>query len=216
MDVLKLVPQVFFDLIARAVPGAFLLICLQASANKRMMPTLLALAAPNAKLQESALVWAIVVGSAVFATGHMMAPAVRFLESPPVATSVDIWARMVNKLLPFRTRHQRLPKERWEQYDWLRLERPETGALVVRIRAEYTMYGGFAVALLLTTAVLLARVLAENALSRGDRLELFLVASGALFLGVVMHKRQLDTYMTFGLSVQNFHKAAAERVGRQP
>ena len=100
--------------------------------------------------------------------------------------------------------------------DWLRLERPEAGALVVRIRAEYTMYGGFAVALPLTAAVLLTRVLAEDALSRGDRLELCLVASGVLFFGVVMHKRQLDTYKTFGLSVHNFHKAAAVPPRRHP
>jgi len=157
MDVLKLVPQVFFDLIARMIPGGALLLGLEVgSGNRDLVSSLLALAAPNAELQKSAIVWLVVMGSTVYALGHLMAPIVRLLEK----------------------RHETIPEHIWEHYDWLRLHRPEAGALVARIRAEYTMYGGFSVAFLLTAVLLLIRTLVQS-VGWAHRVYPLLAASGA-------------------------------------
>ncbi|WP_273457647.1 hypothetical protein, partial [Nevskia ramosa] len=39
--------------------------------------------------------------------------------------------------------------EPWRQYDWLRVHRPDAGALAAKIRAEYTMHFSLAAAFLL-------------------------------------------------------------------
>jgi hypothetical protein len=103
------------------------------------------------------------------------------------------------------------------QYDWLRLEKPEVGGLVARIRAEYTMYGGFAVALTLT--LLLRFVVVVNdwivfpdgmwryPLTRQGTTG-FLTAVAVAIATVMMLQRHRDTYRTFGRSVENFYLAA--------
>jgi hypothetical protein len=233
MDFLKLIPQVFFDVIGRIVPGAFCLVCLQATTESPIFAKVMCMVVPSQELRASSLVWILVVGASAYVTGHFMAPFVRYLERPPAQSSTPArptWLSQLSRvlratgeaILPFRRQVAVFDPKIWRQYDWLRLERPEVGGLVARIRAEYTMYGGFAVALIAMLIVAVAIAVHTWSMFPGDIWGYLRKADArsALMKAVVaglgaalMLRRHVDTYRTFGRSVENFYRASegAER-----
>jgi hypothetical protein len=54
-----------------------------------------------------------------FVLGHLIAP---------IGKTLGSWVRHPGFKAP------------WREYDWLRMHRPDAGALVAKIRAEYTMH----------------------------------------------------------------------------
>src|SRR4051812_23731171 len=83
MDGLKLIPQVFFDAIARVVPGAFCLVCLQAATRAPILQWIFQAVVPPGPLQTSSALWMLVVSVSSYVVGHLMSPAVKYIEWSP-------------------------------------------------------------------------------------------------------------------------------------
>jgi hypothetical protein len=169
------IPNAYFDLIARVVPGCFFLFVITRITGSRGISAIGDVFLPNAELKESAPAWLLVVVATGYVLGHFLSPIVRFLEEgPPHADSVrSKFKQRPRKLYyllpPFWRCYDALPagrKELQTRYNKLRCLNPSLAALAIRIRAEYTMYGGFAVALAVALVFACIRVL--QAMSQGS------------------------------------------------
>jgi hypothetical protein len=115
------IPLFFFDLIARVAPGLLLLFGLDHVSDRRVVPALLYVMLPNDKLRESPPAWLLVLAVTGYILGHLISPLVKQLDN--------------------------VSEKTWKDYDKLRAEYPSLIPIVMRIRAEYMMYGGFGVGL---------------------------------------------------------------------
>jgi hypothetical protein len=252
MDLLQRIPQIFFDVMARIVPGVCLLVLVQAVTERPIIRWMLEAVAPHPELQKSVVVLVLVLTTSAYVAGHLIGPIVQFMETPPdngkdktvtAKASTDAgeqtkpaskphkterppWvkrkAQMIHRavfvFLPFS--REKLLDNEWKQYDWLRLEVPDVGGLVARIRAEYKMYGGLAVVLLVMGASgVMGTIRDWSAQPRWTIDDVFIWSArghlmfvAAAVIGVpVMVKRHFYTYGTFGKSVRNFYEAAEGR-----
>src|SRR5215813_6122454 len=136
MDALKLVPQLFFDLIARVVPGVVLLVLFSLITPGMSWETTLNLAAGGKLDKGNAFAFSLFLPLALgYVLGHLIAPLGKLLGRATTAN------------------------EPWERYDYLRVHLPDIGALTAKIRAEYTMHFSLAAAFLLGTVGLIVRLL---------------------------------------------------------
>jgi hypothetical protein len=172
MDRFRLIPQVFFDLIANYIPGLALLVCLAFALPNQMDAVFRSLSGFSAE-QLEALSAGLTVATLVLV---VLGPyTLGVLLSWPVH-SVEHYFRRTSS--PFRVpdevriclrEHQELPKKGkalfyrltsaarqriqsekemdsqlllFEWYDYLRLKHPDAGALAAKLRAEMMMYGG--------------------------------------------------------------------------
>jgi hypothetical protein len=140
----KLIPQVFFDVLARYVPGAVLLgswiILVGQHGWAHLLNVLLAghLDGSNA-LPTATLVLLFMP----FVVGYVLAP---FAKGVQRGNEHHWW------LLP-RKWGVREDKPAGNGYDWLRVNFPDAGALCAKIRAEFTMHNALSVAFLAITAM---------------------------------------------------------------
>lgn len=126
MDALRLIPQLFFDLLARVVPGIVLLVLAAALHTNGGWTELLNVAAGGQLNPENVFAFAFFIPLGVgFVLGHLIAP---------IGKTMGGWVRHPGFKAP------------WREYDWLRMHRPDAGALVAKIRAEYTMHYSLAAA----------------------------------------------------------------------
>jgi hypothetical protein len=126
MDSLKLIPSVFFDAIARVVPGATAIV---------------------AYLLISGRTWSQILE-------NTLGPP--FAESDSLLTATGLLlfsAYVVGQLIaPFAKLAKRIGKWKWfdkpeaphDAYDYLRLHYKDAGSQCAKIRAEFTMYNGLA------------------------------------------------------------------------
>jgi hypothetical protein len=136
MEFGKLIPQVFFDILARFVPGAILLgswiVLLGQYDWSRLLKALLGGYLYNGNaLLASALTFSFLS----FALGYVLAPFAKGVQRLNEAR----W--YVLKKLKWVTKDGEVGK----RYDWLRARHPDVGALSAKIRAEYTMYNALSV-----------------------------------------------------------------------
>jgi hypothetical protein len=138
MDTLKLIPSVFFDGIARVVPGvtaivAFLL--LSGRSWSQVLETTLgpSFGTTNAQLTATALLF-----FTAYVVGQLIAPFAK------LAQRLGEW-----KGLPERMRAK--PKAHPDAYDFLRLYHKDAGEQCAKIRAEFTMFNGLAVVFVVTS-----------------------------------------------------------------
>jgi uncharacterized protein (TIGR00725 family) len=212
MEALKEIPQIFFDLIARVVPGLLALFVLDCYGVLPWSGIVNAVSGGRSQGGNSFGVALFIVATA-YLLGHMLSLISKHLEkvaeyfaciylaveptwvkSPRRATlwakvrSVQKSARQIDK-----DRKAKLTRDEiWQKYDWLRVNKSAAGSLAVRIRAEYTMYFSICAVLLLT-------VFGPNL--RYWRLVLVLTAVFTL------HRAQ-DVKKTFANSVRNLYRAA--------
>ncbi len=186
MDALKLIPQLFFDLIARVVPGvvAFMLLALLWPGCDWEL--VLESAAGGQLDEENVFAFAFFVPlGAGFVIGHLIAPIGKWLRAITTRTKVG---------------------EPWRHYDWLRVHCPDAGALTAKIRAEYSMHFSLAAAFLLGLAFALYGVWppqSENA-AWWKPAVLFALLVLSLYRG---H----ETVQTFCASVNHLYAVAHER-----
>jgi len=131
MDSLKLIPQVFFDLIGRVVPGAVAILAAlllsKATWESWLGATL------GMVLAQSASVSILVFVAGAYVAGQLLSPLAKLVQR-------------AGELRWFR------PRPKAEGYDWLRAHHPEAGAQCAKIRAEFTMHNGLAGVLLVGAA----------------------------------------------------------------
>jgi hypothetical protein len=141
MEFGKLVPQVFFDILTRFVPGAVLLcswiVFLGQDDWRRLLDSLLG---GNLHDDNALPVSMLAVVFLSFLLGYLLAPFTRGVqrlnEAPP-------WVAKVTRRRWFANDPNAEPR-----YDWLRAHQPAAGALCAKIRAEYTMYYALSAAFL--------------------------------------------------------------------
>lgn len=167
----------------------------------------------------------LVIVSAGYVLGHAFSPIVRFLEErpkwvPEFCSNSKKWThRLITHCLPPFWILSDLSKDKdrlQENYNKLRCQNAGLAALAIRIRAEYTMYGGFAVALTIT--LLIAGIHLLEALIHHQFFSwLHGVSSQGWFfcvaavLGVpIMMNRHLQTWGRFRKTVDQLLKANYE------
>ncbi|MBK9983973.1 MAG: hypothetical protein IPP15_16665 [Saprospiraceae bacterium] len=133
MESLKIIPQVFFDLIARVVPGAFGIIAYLLFFDKTWA-SLVAQIMGESVVNAGASVTIFVFLGASYVAGELISPAAKFVQ----------W---FGELKFFRPGI----KEK-NSYDYLRYKHPYVGGLCAKIRAEFTMHNGMAVVFGLSAA----------------------------------------------------------------
>jgi hypothetical protein len=136
MDSLKLIPQVFFDIIGRVVPGAFAimaaLLLSTATWESWLSATL------GKVLADSPTVSVLIFFAGAYVAGQLLSPLAKLVQR-------------VGELHWFR------PSPKADGYDWLRTHHPEAGTHCAKIRAEFTMHNGLAAVLLVSTVVYVLR-----------------------------------------------------------
>lgn len=160
MQAFGVIPNAYFDLIARVMPGLLLLFGINCVNHKNAISSITDVFIPYGELRGSTTAWLLVILSTGYILGHALSPLVRFLEEGPqfaktIRTSVGEkkgWLRFF-PWPPFWRSVKASSDDRLklqQDYNTLRFRNPSLAALAIRIRAEYTMYGGFAVALAIT------------------------------------------------------------------
>lgn len=128
----EVVPMFFFDLIARVVPGLFLLFGIYLIAGEGLLGAIgihhvIRMKDPSFA---SILLWIL----AGYTTGHIISPLVKTLE------------HLADNKLSHKAAGASKQSLRSGLYNDLRLLCPSVTNITMRIRAEYIMYGGFCVA----------------------------------------------------------------------
>jgi len=221
---LGVIPNAYFDLIARVIPGCLFLFAVTRVTGGHGILEISNAFLPNAKLQESTSAWLMVVTASGYVLGHAFSPIVRFIEEGTEWTDT---VRGKCKEGQSKFRHLLLPpfwrcpqastagrKQLQSRYNKLRFQSPSLAVLAIRIRAEYTMYGGFAVALAI--ALLLAGIRVLEACAR-HTLSIWLHRVAMwdwvlLFVAIVavpvMLYRHLHTWERFGRTVDQLLEAS--------
>ena len=220
MDAIKLIPQLFYDVISRVIPGVVALVLVASALGSDLGALVAGPFAGSPSLQQSALFLGVGVLGAAYIAGQMIAPVSDFYERYIVGALVPrrFWllpgalgpdSRYPEGMQLFLLRelglgdeNRQLAGERFRValfvwYDWLRVWQVPAGARVEKIRAEYRMFGGVAVAAFTATAAHVGRAL----LVTGSVHPLFV--AGGLLVFVFSSWGMARTYRTFERSVVN-------------
>ena len=203
--VAELIPQVFFDILARYVPGLVLfgswILLLGQDGWPRLLNTVVGgqLGSGNA-LPTATLVLLFVP----FVVGYVIAP---FAKAVQRCNEHGWWLPPLPSRSVYESGERKWrPKEWWvvrdkaagEGYDWLRKNASEAGALSAKIRAEFTMHNALSVAFL---AITVMACFAEE--------YWWAVASG--LATPLMAYRGATTEKTFNSTTRKLYEAAAEK-----
>jgi SAM-dependent methyltransferase len=194
MEFGKLIPQVFFDVLARYIPGAVLLgswiILFGQHGWAHLLNVILAghLDSSNALPAATLLLFFM-----PFVVGYVLAP---FAKGVQRGNEHHWW------LLP-RKWGIKEDKPAGNAYDWLRVNNKDAGALCAKIRAEFTMHNALSVAFLAITVM---------ACRAGEYY--WAIASG--LAAPLMAFRGATTEKTFHSTTRKFCKAAKGCVLEEP
>jgi hypothetical protein len=217
MDALKVIPQVFFDLIARVVPGTVAIILISIALPQDTWSGITQFLKDDAPkvITDSATLWVLTLIELSYVVGHLLSPISKMLEKTvddllasdgvikklfsdkPGATPELV--EFIKKQLGNPTSYQEyFEDELWIWYDWLRLFNPDAGSLTARIRSEYAMYYALSIAFALALGIYLYFEAPVESF-------LFLFTVGISLFLLVRAIRWLKTEWTFKLSVRNFY-----------
>jgi hypothetical protein len=183
MDSLKLIPQIFFDLIGRVVPGALgVVACLLLSGTT--WESWLSATLGTSLATNSLPVAILMFLAAAYVVGQLLSPVAKLVQR-------------IGELKYFG----KAPKA--DGYDWLRLHHREAGAFCAKIRAEFTMHNGVAAVLFVSAVVYPLRGEAWR----------WSVLIGLVFGGLLAAYRGRTTRDTFNETVAKFAKAAGRSNG---
>ena len=217
MESLKIIPEIFFDLIARVVPGSVGLVAyllLSGKGWQSWLDTIL-----GSSLAGSPSVAILIFLVAAYLVGQLLSPAAKLVQR--IGEDLPNWigkkAKLVERIKEKypnsvcegpRTANEKdypdLAKlivctpPKGKHYDWLRLHYPAAGDQCAKIRAEFTMHNGLAVVLLLTA-------IAYPLTAEGWR---WYVQIGLVLVGLAEFYRGRTTRDTFNQTVKKFKEAA--------
>jgi len=189
------IPFLFFDLIARVAPGLVLLFGINYVCDRQITKAILNVAFNDQAHDASPVAWIPVLLIVGYILGHGISPIVKLLDKKDHEVS--------------------------QKYNDLRLKFPGVTPIAMRIRAEYIMYGGFAISLVIVLALTLLNQL-RNLLINADGLKgWWRSASGdqhyagallfwsALVVAWLMLHRNQATIETYRTTVRELDRAAA-------
>ncbi|WP_428307278.1 hypothetical protein [Lacipirellula sp.] len=206
----KIIPQLFFDVIARIVPGALAILAgllLTGSTWLSLFNTVIA----GVGSTESRLVPALLAfGFASYLAGQMMSPAVKTLQRLMESICVMNFFIRREALSYFCDIERKKPKdsdgksskkpdENPDQksdggYDELRLRHPAVGEMCQKIRAEFLMHYGIAVVLATSAAITLLPSLSPAIEGWCRRLLLFVALLIGALASAVRGRATCDTH----------------------
>lgn len=148
MDALKHIPQSFFEFFARLVPGfvAFVAWIVLFDGEKQWRLALETFTADRLSPGNVTFVACFVSLSLAYVLGQLVAPFGKGMQrvTERLASPTDKILKPTRKwfkiYLKGSDNHNETEKLEEDNYDWLRANKPELGALVAKIRAEYTMF----------------------------------------------------------------------------
>jgi hypothetical protein len=187
MDALKTIPQLFFDAIARVVPGLTALLLYFGFFDRdwsHWRKFAEGALARKDDYPQGFVILSFLVGA--YICGQFISP---------FAKQLEVIADNLSKR-----------KNIADLYDGLRLHQPDAGALCAKIRAEYVMFNSLAIVFV---GFAVALTLRQEPVSTG-----WLVSLAVS--GLIMGFRGFETKTTFVRSVEQFHIAAMQvetRVG---
>ncbi|HHJ16361.1 MAG TPA: hypothetical protein ENJ80_06645 [Gammaproteobacteria bacterium] len=231
MEVAKIVPQFFYDVIARVIPGTAAIIGASVAMGYDIVNITVAPFGGSTKLLNSSFFFVTMLFGYSYVAGHLINPL------------GDILRPLIEKLFPgqfhilrteISTENGSLPENMRDLLaketdmndscpvpdgtqaqnkgiytsllfiwaDWLRLERPDVGARLVKLRAEYRMQIGLTVA---ATITLLLHVV--SCLAYQYELNIILIVF-SLCVVVLSSTGYAQSYGTFQWSVINNYYAA--------
>jgi hypothetical protein len=184
MDVLKLIPQLFFDLISRVIPGSIAIVLIPVAADFKLGKAATDFWEGAKTLQDSTLVLGFGLLIAAYLFGQIISPMSDLIEKrivrrlfrakcevlkdaisssseyrPPVR-NLFIREMGIEKDDPNSVSAAQCSQVVFLWYDWLRVNNPDAGDRVAKMRAEYRMHSQNIVALLISLAVHLITVAA--------------------------------------------------------
>jgi hypothetical protein len=169
MEAPRLVPQLFYDLIGRVIPGAVTILGITIALQIDLSVLLSSPFSQIPPLRESSLFLSTVFLAAAYLVGHMVAPLsdlLRPLLKLLAPSHFDILRKLVqgddrgytsrivhffqeqaeftpNGIHPDKSRYEYLT---YIWADWLHIEHPDTGARLAKIRAECRLHSELATA----------------------------------------------------------------------
>lgn len=170
MEALKIIPQVFFDIIARVVPGCAAIVAWLLLLRKTWELTVADLFGSSFAKDSTTLSFLIFLGAG-YVVGELISPLAKGMQriNKKIPFSVKEYRELQSKRrkkkeeendgqqkktthtaeAPAQTGHSDTEKKQFSEkdlsYDRLRLQNPEIGALCAKIRAEFTMHNALAV-----------------------------------------------------------------------
>ncbi|MCI0523914.1 MAG: helix-turn-helix domain-containing protein, partial [Acidobacteria bacterium] len=166
MDALKFIPQLFYDLIARVIPGGVALFVWAMALDKKIGKIVADALEGSPGLQQSAFVISAIIFVLAYLVGHLVSPLSEFLKSNTVERIAPQYFRVLKdavsgqsvdfppRVQSFLNRELNSPLEADDKvssgqyfrqalflwYDRLRRQDAEVGARLTKLRAEYRMY----------------------------------------------------------------------------
>ncbi len=191
MEGLKIIPQVFFDLIARVIPGAAGIIAYLILFGKTWEQLVYRFLGQLTNQQVSAVLSIFIFLGAAYFVGQLLSPAAKEIQ------------RLGEKKI-FK------PKKKEDgSYDYLRLNHPDAGALCAKIRAEFTMHNGLAVVFALSAAYYPFSVLTWN-------WYVFIILVVLTLSQAIRGKRTRDTFHDTVKKFADSVKSGKTKAGSEP
>ena len=226
MDALKLIPQLFYDLIARVLPGSVALVLLGLSTDLKLGKWITDFWEGATAIQGSALWLGFGFLVAAYLVGQIISPLSDLIENKLVkrvfskhfkvlqtglsskGTYSPTMQDVLLKELRAETDHDKgqitsseYQKAVFVWYDWLRVNSPEAGANAAKIRAEYRMHSQNTVVF---TAALLTHLIWASTTAEGRMKPVLIILT--VIASVLSVWATARTYRTFQWSViQQFY-----------
>ena len=183
MEGLKIIPQVFFDLIARVIPGSVSIVAYLLLFKQSWESLMQNIMGSSFTASHTSIIFVIFLGTA-FVMGELLSPFAKFLQR-----------RTENK--PFK----KFEKEDG-LYDKLRLNHAYVGSLCAKIRAEFTMHNGL-------SAVFAISAIYYPFSAAAWHWYILVILIGMTLITLI---RAHDTNETFNKTVIKFSKAAGYEI----
>ncbi len=221
MEVPKQIPQLFYDLIGKIIPGVVALCFFTFGTGTGIGELPRMLFAGSYALQNSVFTLLSVAVLTSYVLGHIISMVsdtfekklARFLVPKSyniLNQSISSESRYPQKIKDFLVREVGNGQKEKEKvgvmifiwYDWLKVHSPDAGARSAKVRAEYRMHSGISVVMVATILIQLLFFIAFD-----DQLELFLLAVSAI-LAVLFLLGHARLRKMFEWSVINQYYAA--------
>jgi hypothetical protein len=233
MEILKLVPQLFYDLISRIVPGSVAIIMTAIATDSKLGRVFTDVWDGAKAIQDSALFLGFGFLAAAYLAGQIMSPISDLVEDRIAKrlfpTHYHVLGRAISNssgypplMRKFFIKELGIEKDTdvskiatgeavFVWFDWLRINDPDAGARAAKIRAEYRMHSQDVVAF---TASLAAHLTSAYVLQRSSPQPAFIIAVIIAVLASLWATAR--TYRTFQWSVINqFYSAKSSVVGAE-
>ena len=201
---LKLVPQVFFDLIARVVPGAVATVACLLLTGSTWSSVVATVIGGRADAESFPVISMLLFVFSSYVIGQIISPLVKLLQRLTESDVVDRCFRQFPLIGKYCDIECPKPKAPDGDYDFLRSHHPAIGEMCQKIRAEFLMHYGIAV-VFLASAVCSLLPTASPAI--GDSYSRCFVLCALLIGAAVTTIRARATRDTHEKTIEKFAKA---------